>query len=201
MADENVLGPIAEAFSGKPSADRWQEAVKLAQSDDPKMLADIETGLHAAEYDFRRAAIYALGLRGSRGAERLIEIAYSSLCPRNREYALMVLSYNAPNDSAAEAVIAASVDDRDPRVRLMTREFLAFNLFAVAKRDPRPRLRELIREGGFRQRWRALRAYRRVREHGPMLQSVQLSGWRRAIWLKYRHATTLLRDRRTREEE
>jgi hypothetical protein len=148
------------------------------------MLSAIESGLHAAEFDLRRAAIYALGLRGSRGAERLIEIAHSSQRPHDREYALMVLSYNALGDASVEAVIAASLTDPDPRVRRMTREFLAFNLLAVAKRDARPCLRELMRNGGPRHRWRAFRAYQRVRRHDRWLQRVQLSGWRRVIWLK-----------------
>jgi HEAT repeat protein len=175
VAEEDVLARVAEVFrgGGDPDDRRWHSAaLELAGRDDPRTLARIEAALDAADYDTRRAAIYVMSLRGARDSEKLIEIARSSASARDRDYALMVLSYDAPTEAAVEAVIAASVLDPNPRIRLRTREFLAFNLVGVRKHDPKPRLREFMHNRGFRQRWRAVRALRRVRKHERTLKHV-----------------------------
>jgi hypothetical protein len=189
VTEEDVLARVADVFrgDGDPDDSGWHTAAdQLAQRDDEEALAIIEAGLGAADYDMRRAAIYVMSLRGARDSEGMIHIARSSADARDRDYALMVLSYNAPTEAAVETVIAASVLDPNPRVRLRTREFLAFNVVGVRRLDPKPRLREYIRRGDFGQRLRALRALRRVRKHERMLHRVQLTGWRQVIWLRYR---------------
>jgi hypothetical protein len=117
--------------------------------------------------------MYAFGLRGAAGHEALIDIARSSPSAEDRDYALMVLSYFAPTDAAIETAVSAAVHDQQPGIRSRTRDYLAFSLFAVAGHDPQPRLRELMREGGIRERWRALRALRTVRKHERLLKRIQ----------------------------
>lgn len=206
MADKGALAPIAEMFAGDTDVDdrawwtaRRAAAVDFAGRNDRVASAALEAALGAPDDATRQAAIYVLSLRGD--SERLIEVARSSARAKDRDYALICLSYDAPSEAAVETVISAAILDPEPRVRLRTREFLAFNLVGVRKIDPKPRLREFIRRGSIRHRWRALRALRRVRKHERSLSRIHLTGWRRTVWLKYRHAWARIRDWRSEADD
>jgi hypothetical protein len=197
VAADEVLARVADLFRGSEDeqAASWHSAAaELANSDDPQASSRVEAALTASDDDLRRAAVYVLSLRGEAGAQILIEVARTAEYVGDREYALMCLSYNAPTDAAVEAVIAASVVDPSPHVRRMTREFLAYNLVGVRKRDPKPRLHEFMRQGGLVQRYRALQALRRVEKQERFLKRVQLSGWRWALWIRFRRIVSSLRE-------